>query len=456
MADQVKASDIESWKRVIAELVLNAPNSNIKDCLRSYDPALPTERNIKALKAFRKDSISETLQFLSNGRSINGNKNTLIDRLCLKIKNYFPDICQICNSSYSFKIGDHEFLSCASCGQEVHRACYLDLLKRMNLIDENEKLHDFLFKIPGFCFLCPPCEEQTVLTNDTDKETLDEKTPDNSTQIEDREQLENNENESCSHKVKRVKFPELETSITNQNHRTNFMKNQIERNKNLNLPLTSISNSDQCTTEYDINSSTSDTENESAHTKNDKKNTVCKFFRKGKCQFGISGKECKFTHPKLCNKFTRHGTRQPRGCNKGKKCEYFHPTMCINSLRKSECFDEQCHFYHIKGTVRHRDSRKFQERIVADKTPEAQPTKLQQNNTPNQNFLEMIQLLRSDMDTKISTITTQIQQLLSMHKQHIPQKPQPITQNVMPQMNRPFFNPIQAPHLLPSNQMTMF
>ena len=85
----------------------------------------------------------------------------------------------------------------------------------------------------------------------------------------------------------------------------------------------------------------------------DKSKVICRFFRNRKCKHGIKGIGCKFTHPKICSKFTQHGTRQPRGCKLGKKCPDFHPKMCINSLRKGECFDESCKFSHVKGTQRH-------------------------------------------------------------------------------------------------------
>uniref|UniRef100_A0A7M5VCZ5 Uncharacterized protein n=1 Tax=Clytia hemisphaerica TaxID=252671 RepID=A0A7M5VCZ5_9CNID len=45
----------------------------------------------------------------------------------------------------------------APCGQEVHRECYLNILKDMNLVDHNEAIRDRLFKIQ-----CQSCQENTV------------------------------------------------------------------------------------------------------------------------------------------------------------------------------------------------------------------------------------------------------------------------------------------------------
>ena len=109
--------------------------------------------------------IIETLNFLMTPTSSISDKVTkdnAIHLLCLKIKNFFPDICQICKESYTFNLNDSPLISCGSCGQEVHRLCYLDLLKRMNLVNEKEELHQLIYKIPGFYYLCPSCQDETI------------------------------------------------------------------------------------------------------------------------------------------------------------------------------------------------------------------------------------------------------------------------------------------------------
>ena len=124
------------------------------------------------------------------------------------------------------------------------------------------------------------------------------------------------------------------------------------------------------------------------------------FFAKVLAIMGISGKECKFTHPKLCNKFTQHGTRQPHGCNKGKNCQYFHPTMYLNSLLKSECFNERCKLLHIKGTARKPKINTNLENtntFLHHEKAIQQTNEMQQQNTPNQNFLELIKTMQSNM-----------------------------------------------------------
>ena len=103
----------------------------------------------------------ETLNFLS--KTINTmNKDEAIEKLCVVIQSYFPDTCQICNQSYRSKIHDSSLLKCGSCGQEVHQPCYLKLLKNMNLIDQDEKLRDLIYQMPGMFYLCQHCQENTI------------------------------------------------------------------------------------------------------------------------------------------------------------------------------------------------------------------------------------------------------------------------------------------------------
>ena len=81
---------------------------------------------------------------------------------------------------------------------------------------------------------------------------------------------------------------------------------------------------------------------------------TCKFYRAGRCQFGISGRnvdggKCKFTHPRICQRYHSQGLY---GCKLGKKCRWFHPRMCSSSMNQRTCFNPECKYIHIKGTSR--------------------------------------------------------------------------------------------------------
>ena len=175
-----------------------------------------------------------------------------------------------------------------------------------------------------------------------------------------------------------------------------------------------------------------------------RKPAICRFFKNGNCKHGIKGKECNYTHPKVCIKYTQHGTRQPRGCNLGKSCQDFHPKMCINSLRKGECFSKDCRFNHIKGTKRQPPvTRNNVAQHLNEKSTPMQRT-VQDGNTQEDDtghFLEMIRLLKTEIlhtfDQKLSSITSQISILQSQ------------------QMQMPMHMPIPTPYMQPPLNMSL-
>ena len=74
--------------------------------------------------------------------------------------------------------------------------------------------------------------------------------------------------------------------------------------------------------------------------------TVCYYYRIGKCN---KGQDCKYRHPPKCIDYCRNGRA---GCNKGRKCPLLHPILCRNALKTLQCYDQNCTFAHLKGTVR--------------------------------------------------------------------------------------------------------
>ena len=132
--------------------------------------------------------------------------------------------------------------------------------------------------------------------------------------------------------------------------------------------------------------------------------------------------------------------------------------MCLDSLRKSECFNEKCTYNHIKGTRRQppltRNNQQKQDATLDDKqSPEENNLSTEpavaRDNQPD-HFLEMIRLMKAElitaMNTQIAALTTQVrgiqqmqsqQTLMPMHQTTF----QPHPQNVMPRQQLPV--PIQ-------------
>ena len=76
---------------------------------------------------------------------------------------------------------------------------------------------------------------------------------------------------------------------------------------------------------------------------------ICKFYARGHC---TRNKDCRFDHPKICNKFRQFGStsNDSEGCDG--KCNAFHPNACRRSLKDKTCSFPDCRFFHLKGTRR--------------------------------------------------------------------------------------------------------
>ena len=82
----------------------------------------------------------------------------------------------------------------------------------------------------------------------------------------------------------------------------------------------------------------------------EKRTPICKYYARRNCMYGRAGKECNFSHPKVCPAFSKNGERRG-GCTKGKGCKDFHPKVCYESMEKKQCSRGNCRFYHLNGTV---------------------------------------------------------------------------------------------------------
>ena len=87
--------------------------------------------------------------------------------------------------------------------------------------------------------------------------------------------------------------------------------------------------------------------------------SICKYYKKGQCQHGATGKklinglECKFQHPSKCLKYCRYGSDSDLGCTG--PCKLLHPTLCRNSFNYKSCYNPKCTFAHLAGTQRNKD-----------------------------------------------------------------------------------------------------
>ena len=254
---------------------------------------------------------------------------------------------------YSIKLEECPLLECAICGQGVHEECWFNLLSGVSAIPDYVRnkinvIRKYVnpFKLPGIFYIFPTCEERTIPKVQAPKNTSSVPNPlhDQAQETDEmidveaiadtQEYLPTNDDSATT--VTEI-VGELTTNVF-QNH------DQVEVTTN------DFQNHDQAegaaTTEEEMNDveATSGTQDSLAPAEKvipPKKSTeVCRYFHRGTCKHGLRGTECRYSHPKMCRKFVQHGTRQPTGCNLGQRCKFFHPLMCLDSLRNSECYNE--------------------------------------------------------------------------------------------------------------------
>ena len=402
--------------KVLARFCVEAPKVEIRDCIRQYSESKSYKQQTSSFNAYCKTVIIETLEFLGADHKIwnNEKKSTCVHELIYRIQSLLPETCAICKDSYTILKDDPRYLSCSVCKQEVHRECYMPLLK---VCDKN--LADTIFNIPGIHFLCPSCEydhipddaaglkrkkiidSQNVLSESTNTEirNVGEIAPANTKKDEPRKRLKSNltiaQQGGDISNAKKVSFnPNPHVS-----NNTNSIKSISHQKKQAHVePKVCVENEEK-------------RNNSSPHTK------VCNEYIKNCCKFGMKGNGCPFSHPKRCTKLMNFGTKTDKGCNLGKKCKDFHPKMCPMSMAKGECYDVRCQLCHVKGTKRW----KPKEKVIVEKKAKGMPTRQdrrsetrsESNDTTgsqslHQSFLEQIRLLKKEiqeaMDLKLSAL----------------------------------------------------
>ena len=129
----------------------------------------------------------------------------------------------------------------------------------------------------------------------------------------------------------------------------------------------------------------------------------CGFYRRGVCNYGISGRGCSRAHPKPCNKLLNHGIKNDRGCTLGRDCPAFHPRMCRNSLKNGKCFVENCKYLHVRGTKRAREP-PTSNPTAPPQPSHSRPSTNQTTSThpaqhpENSNFLELMAGMKLSLD----------------------------------------------------------
>ena len=319
-----KTSKQEDVNSVIGELCLLAPTDDIKRCIKTYQYGKDLDRLRKDFNGFTKSILEDTLSFLQVPDQKDYLKPSNIHNLICRIQNLLPERCSICNESYCVRLEDNPLLQCVMCGQDVHRQCFLLQLGAVDPNMDSDSLLSIInpHNIKNLYYLCDHCANENLPKSEAGKK-------------------KNKRQRDLNNLVKPIPIA---------GKQDDKMSDPILSDKD---------NSESIETIDKISDKSTDQNRQISKT--------CAHYLKGKCKYGIKGRNCKFDHPKACRKFMKHGTRARVGCQKGRNCLFFHPKMCFDSLRKGECFNKMCQLTHVKGTKRNAETYPQREREYQNK-----------------------------------------------------------------------------------------
>ena len=369
----LKEGDAEK-ENILASLVINTDDDAIKSVLRIYEVGMTTKDLKKKLSVPEKEKLVKTMDFLGVPDQESYTKPAVVHNLICRIQNLFPDKCAICNTLYATQLGETPLLECASCGQGAHTDC---ITKCLGITTEElptfttEKAKEMMnpHNIPGVHYFCGECTENIVPSRDSGRlkrarahtTTIDEPTeevfaPEDVQQknplCQDLQNKGPNSQEDPTTQVHRDETSSIQ-DLPNHDTHNQVPENQHPTNQ---APLHRTPAGQDPSRQYQSNqvpaSQVTPDHDPSNQEPQNHDRPICKFYRKGTCRHGISGKGCPNRHPPACKALIQHGKRGPRGCTNGNKCKEFHPKMCQQSLKARECLTLDCPSRHVAGTKR--------------------------------------------------------------------------------------------------------
>lgn len=364
---------IDAQQSIIAELCVGAPSKQVRDCIRKYDPTRQLYQIERSLKAEKKQVLLETLDYLEVPGMNKYRAERCAEEVVLRIQNLLPDMCHLCKTEYCIKLTDVPAISCVKCGQGCHNQCVLPLvnLNEEDLVGKSPSERDTLVNpngAIGLFYVCGACQDTTIPSkeegmlaqykNDNNIETV---VSDLRRETFDVESAALSEDASGVHQPP----PPDEPTPPGAHHQPPPTSDEPTLSGAHNQPPHPSDEPTPHTPSHNPATQKQSTQpsrmlpqsNASLPGTTEQSNRVCRYYKRSRCKYGISGKKegvgtCPFNHPKPCKKLIENGNHGPRGCDKGSACESFHPRMCHKSLRERTCIDNSCKFVHVKGTRR--------------------------------------------------------------------------------------------------------
>ena len=374
-----KPGPTPSPEDVLCELCAKAPDNEVRDCLRLYDPKLRINQRSKKMSNINKPVLIATSVYLQMEDQNRYNKDTCLEHVIQRIENLLPNECNICSEQYCVELEHKPLLTCESCGLGSHNEC---VLRNIPVADVTaEELGELGAKQIinptgwiGFHYLCGKCSKKTLF--DKEKGLLKKASKNSTSEAQE----------------------EVHNDVLDESY----------------IPPSQLGN--------DTVPPPGGPGGEPDSQKKPNPRKICRFYKQGTCKHGLRGKDCKFDHPVACKKLLKHGNRTPDGCTLGEKCQNYHPKMCVSSLKKKECYRATCKLVHVTGTKRkkaeseNKNDKRSSSPLISQGTDQTPPAEATKQNP----FLEALQAMRKDIMMEIDQRLASLQpkSYMSLNKEN--------------------------------------
>ena len=318
------------------ELIDKTNSQIVIDVLSSGDPYGNIHDFLEKLTAFSKPYLEETLDFLKTLKSDYLSAVTKISRIKNKTKKDIsydifkflseicPVECQNCKADYTPVKQDYnqDEVYCIICDRTAHNKCYT----KENIDEEI-----------GITYICTICADYIKTTKLAKPVEL--------TNLLSQQKVEDIEED--------IEVFETVTDSTIHIVGEGEVDAQVEEKVPLEIKtIPSPIQNRSFRVDHVIQSIHTREQNNNRERVEEDEREDCKALTEGTCEFGISGKGCRYKHRKRCDRYCRYGTGK-WGCRFGDKCRNHHPKICPNSLNLKMCLDvESCKKVHLVGTKR--------------------------------------------------------------------------------------------------------
>ena len=249
----------------MAELISNVENEQIRKVLQQFKSSQERKVNIQKVESMKAEDLKATLVYLNNWDPeddlIKNEMKALVklglaEKIVRRLEILLPDTCSTCRKTYSFHIEDVSFLTCIRCDRGVCPDCFSK---------EEEHLQQSQLFRSSVHFLCTNCV-QTVKSENVLKE----------------------------HCFKKHKQTTSDTDVDS------------DENEVINLDSADNVEENAQTAEEVPNDESGDEKSKKCkdNTNQGSKKVCFHFTKYNNCKHGISGRTCKFEHPKTCQKYS--------------------------------------------------------------------------------------------------------------------------------------------------------